>query len=186
MNKSKHITVKEKYNKEVKTKLLKEFKLGNIMSVPKITKVVVNMGTRDQLRDKKAREKLIEDMTLITGQKPKIQPAKISVAGFGIREGMPVGLTTTLRGDRMYSFLDKFISVVLPRLRDFRGVSKKSFDKAGNYSIGFSEYSVFPEIDLSKIGKPHGLEITIVITSSNPKKSMKMLELLGMPFEKDN
>jgi large subunit ribosomal protein L5 len=179
----KHISIKEKYEKEVMPVL--EAELGNVMAAPRISKVVVNMGTGDKLRNKDTKEKLVADLSAITGQKPKIQPAKLSIAGFGLREGMPVGLTVTLRGARMYDFLDKLVGVVLPRLRDFRGVSTKSFDNAGNYTLGLSEHTVFPEIDLAKIDKPHGLEMTIVVARSNAKLSRKMLELLGMPFEKE-
>ncbi len=156
----------------------------NPLAVPKITKIVVNMGTKDLLRDKEAKEKLLRDLALITGQKPKIQPAKKSIAGFGVREGNPVGLTVTLRGKRMYSFLQKLISIVLPRLRDFRGVSKSSFDTSGNYTLGLSEYNVFPEIDIINAIKNQGLEITIVINSHSGEKSLILLDKLGLPFEK--
>jgi len=181
---TKHIPIKQKYL-ESQESLAREFGLANLMAIPKITKVVVNMGTGERLRDKAVREKLISDLSIITGQKPKVQAARISVAGFGIREGMPVGLTVSLRKERMYNFLDKFISVVLPRFRDFRGVSTKSFDKYGNYTLGISEHTVFPEIDLATVDRPHGLEITIVIKNSNPEKSKLLLEKLGMPFEKN-
>ncbi len=181
---TKHISIKQKYL-ELQESLAREIGLANLMAVPKITKVVVNMGTGERLRDKAVREKLISDLSIITGQKPKVQAARISVAGFGIREGMPVGLTVSLRKERMYNFLDKVISVVLPRFRDFRGVSTKSFDKYGNYTLGISEHTVFPEIDLATVDRPHGLEITIVIKNSNPEKSKLLLEKLGMPFEKN-
>ena len=128
--------------------------------------------------------KLQAEFAAITGQKPKIQAARISVAGFNLRAGMSVGLSTTLRSARMYSFLEKLVAVVLPRLRDFRGVPIKSFDKSGNYSLGFADHTVFPEIDLSKVDKPHGLEITIVTTAKNAQEGKKLLELIGMPFEK--
>ena len=177
--------LKDKYEKEVVKGMMSEFGTKNRLSVPKINKVVVNMGIKDLHKDKQLKEQLQLDLATITGQKPKVQPAKKSIAGFGIRQGMPVGLTVTLRGERMYSFLAKVITAVLPRLRDFRGVPRKSFDKAGNYTIGFSEHTVFPELDIAKVGKPHGLEMTIVINSGDPKKSFKMLELLGMPFEKE-
>jgi len=175
--------LKTKYKKEISPKLIKEFNLGSPMAAPKLQKIVVNMGTGDKLRDKKIKEALIADMAQITGQKPKVQQARISVAGFGIRAGQPVGLTVTLRGDRMYHFLEKLISIVLPRLRDFRGVSKKSFDTAGNYSLGLSEYSVFPEIDITD-SRVQGLEITIV-TNAGKKQAFSLLSELGMPFEKD-
>jgi large subunit ribosomal protein L5 len=179
----KHIPLKQKYEK-AKEKLATALSVDNPMALPQIVKVVVNMGTGDRLREKAAREKLIADMASITGQKPKVQPAKLSVAGFGIREGMPVGLTTTLRRDKMYHFLDKLISVVLPRFRDFRGVSAKGFDRAGNFTLGISEQTVFPEVDLATVDRVQGLEVTIVVKNSNPEKSRTMLEMLGMPFEK--
>lgn len=174
--------LKTKYQNEVVPKLIKEFKLDGPMAAPKLQKIVVNMGTGEKLRDREAKEVLMADMAQITGQKPKIQQARLSVAGFGIRAGQPVGLTVTLRGDRMYHFLEKLISIVLPRIRDFRGVSKKSFDNAGNYTLGFREYSVFPEIDITK-AKVQGLEITIV-TNSGKQQAFSLLTKLGMPFEK--
>jgi large subunit ribosomal protein L5 len=124
-------------------------------------------------------------LALITGQKPTIRPAKISVAGFNIREGMPVGLSVTLRGERMYDFLEKLFSIVLPRLRDFRGLPVKSFDKSGNYTIGIAEHTVFPEIDVTKTAGPRGMEITIVTNTDNVEESKKLLELMGMPFAKE-
>lgn len=179
-----HTPLKEKYQKEVKGKLKQDFDVSNVMAVPVIAKVVVNMGTGEKLRNKDTKEKLMADFALITGQKPRVQAARMSISGFNLREGMPVGLTVTLRRDRMYHFLDKLISVVLPRLRDFRGVPTKSFDKAGNYTLGLPEHTVFPEIDLAKVDRPHGLEMTIVIKHSDPEKSKALLEGLGMPFEK--
>jgi len=177
-----HIQLKEKYEKDIRLNMAKVS--GNHMNVPRLEKIVVNMGTGDRLRDKNTKGKIINDLAAITGQVPKVQKARISVAGFGIREGMPVGLSTTLRRDRMYHFLDRLVSVVLPRIRDFRGVPAKSFDGAGNYTLGIFEHTVFPEIDLAKVDKPHGLEITLVIRNSNPKKSKELLTELGMPFEK--
>lgn len=181
----KHIPLKQKYA-DMKPKFLEEFGLKNLMALPKITKIVVNMGTGERLRDKGMKEKLIADMTAVAGQKPKIQAAKMSVSGFGVREGMPVGLTVTLRKDKMYNFLDKLMNIVLPRFRDFRGVSSQSFDKAGNYTLGVGEHTVFPEVDLANVDRPHGLEITIVIRNSSPEKSKVLLQMLGMPFEKEN
>lgn len=179
-----HTPLKQKYQKEVREIVAKEFNIVNPMAAPLLSKIVVNMGTGDKLRNKETRERLLADLAAITGQKPKIQKARVSISGFAVREGMSVGLTTTLRHNRMYHFLDRLIAVVLPRFRDFRGVSAKSFDKAGNYTLGISEHTVFPEIDLTKVDKPHGLEITVVIKNSNPEKSKKLLEELGMPFEK--
>lgn len=185
MKNTKHTPLKEKYQKTVVPSIMKEFGIENTMAVPQVKKIVVNMGTGDKLRHKETKEKLIADMAIITGQKPRVQAARISVSGFALREGMPVGLTSTLRRDRMYHFLDKLISVVLPRLRDFRGVSSKSFDKAGNYTLGITEHTVFPEIDLAKVDRPHGLEITVVVKNSNPERSKALLAALGMPFEKE-
>lgn len=164
--------------------MAKEFDIANSMAVPVLSKVVVNMGTGDRLRNKETKERLLTDLAAITGQKPKIQLARVSISGFAVREGMAVGLTTTLRHDRMYHFLDKLIGVVLPRFRDFRGVPARGFDKSGNYTLGISEHTVFPEIDLAKVDRPHGLEITIVIKNSNPRMSKRLLEALGVPFEK--
>ena len=183
--KSSHTPLKQKIL-ESKAVLASEFGIKNTMAVPYINRVVVNSGTGERLRNKDSKEKLVNDFAAITGQKPKVQAAHISVAGFGIRAGMPVGLTSTLRRDRMYNFLDKVISVVLPRLRDFRGLPTKSFDKSGNYTFGISEHTVFPEIDLAKVDKPQGLEITLVIKKSSPEKSRKLLELIGIPFEKND
>ncbi|OGM33379.1 50S ribosomal protein L5 [Candidatus Woesebacteria bacterium RIFCSPHIGHO2_01_FULL_44_21] len=180
----KHKPLKQKYMEDVRQKLGEELKVANVMALPQITKIVVNMGTGERLRDKNAKEKLMAELAAITGQKPKVQVAKTSIAGFGVREGMPVGLTVTLRGAKMYDFLERLISVVLPRLRDFRGLPNKSFDMAGNYTLGVAEHTVFPEVDLARVDRPHGLELTIVIKNSDPVKSKLMLEMLGMPFEK--
>lgn len=177
--------LREKYEKQVKSELKKEFGIKNDMAVPRIQKVVVNMGTGDLAKSKEAFAKLANELAAMTGQKPKIQAARISVAGFSLRAGQHVGLTVTLRSDRMYSFLQKLISVVLPRVRDFRGVPTKSFDKGGNYTLGFTEHSLFPEIDLAKVDKPHGMEITIVNNSGSPEIAKRLLELMGMPFEKE-
>lgn len=179
-----HTKLQDKY-KEAQTSVGKDFDIKNPMALPRLEKVVVNMGTGDKLRDRSKKEALLKDFSSITGQAPKVQEARISVAGFGIRAGQPVGLTTTLRNERMYSFLDKLISIVLPRLRDFRGVSSTSFDKAGNYTLGMSEHTIFPEIDLATVDRPHGLEITIVMKNGDKEKSFKLLEYMGMPFKKD-
>jgi len=177
--------LQEKYEKEVVPELIKEFGIKNKMAVPKVVKVVVNMGIGSSIKNKEEIESLKNDIASITGQKPSVRPAKISVASFSIRLGMPVGLSVTLRSTRMYSFLDRVFSVVLPRLRDFRGVSKRSFDQSGNYTLGFSEHTVFPEIDLAKRAS-HGLEATIVLNTKDVAKSEKLLTLLGMPFAKSN
>lgn len=181
--KTKHISVKEKYNTEFANVFAKEFGIKNTNALPRLGKVVVNIGTGAEMRQKEVAAKLLSEFSAMTGQKPKIQKARLSIAGFGLREGMPVGLTVTLRGERMFAFLDKLISVVLPRFRDFRGVPAK-FDANGNYTLGIGEYTVFPEIDLAKVDKVRGLEITIVTNAGSPEKGKKMLTLLGMPFEK--
>lgn len=182
---TKHIPLEQKYKTEIVKILTSELGVANPMALPKLAKIVVNMGTGEKLRTKDTREKLIADFSSITGQKPKIQAARISVAGFGLRAGMPVGLTATLRKDRMYNFFEKLTSVVLPRLRDFRGVSVKSFDKSGNYTLGLSEHTVFPEIDLAKVDRSHGLEMTFVVKNANRESSKLLLSLLGMPFQKE-
>jgi|SRR3989344_6723741 len=176
--------LKEKYEKEVVKTLAKELGIDNRMALPKTTKVVVNMGVGDTLHDKKLLEQYKNDLGSITGQLPQVRQARVSVASFGIRRGMSVGLKATLRGVRMYSFIDKLFSIILPRLRDFRGVSAKSFDANGNYTLGISEHTVFPEIDPNK-SQAHGLEITIVTNTKKQKEAKRLLELLGMPFEKE-
>ena len=176
--------LKQKYEKEVVPKLSKDLGIANKLALPKITKVVVNMGVGDAIKNKEAMDAAKKDLATITGQAPSIRLAKVSVASFGVRRGMPVGLKVTLRGDRMFSFLDKIMSIVLPRLRDFRGVSRKSFDKSGNYTLGVTEHTVFPEIDITK-AQSRGLEITIVTKARNATESMGMLEALGMPFVKE-
>jgi large subunit ribosomal protein L5 len=175
----------EKYQKEISPKLAQEFGIKNKMAVPYIDKIVLNVGVGEIARNKESLELSKKDLAEITGQLPSIRPAKVSVASFGIRVGMPVGLALTLRGERMYAFLQRLISIVLPRFRDFRGVSEKSFDSKGNYTLGVEEYSVFPEIDLAKPHALKGFEITIVIKGSDKKKSKRLLQELGMPFAKE-
>jgi large subunit ribosomal protein L5 len=175
--------LKEKYEKEVSEKLMKEFSIKNKMSLPKVKKVIVNMGIGDSLKNKELVQALKKDIMTITGQVPVERRARVSVASFSLRRGMLVGLKVTLREERMYAFLDKLFSIVLPRLRDFRGVSLKSFDKDGNYTLGIEEHTVFPEIDIAK-SAPHGLEITVVANTKDKERSMKLLSFLGMPFEK--
>lgn len=176
--------LQEKYEKEAKGELSKEFGIKNPEAAPKLDKLVVNMGVGEAARNKELFEGLKKDMATLSGQKASTKAAKVSIATFNLRRGMPVGLSVTLRGERMYSFLDKLISIVLPRLRDFRGVPKTSFDKSGNFTLGLPEHTVFPEIDLSKSASPHGIEVTIVVKGTDPQKSNRLLELLGMPFEK--
>lgn len=175
--------LQEKYEKEVVKTLVSEFGIKNKMAIPKINKVVLNIGIGSVAKNKELVEILKKDLAAISGQKPAIKVAKVSIASFGLRRGMPVGIAVTLRREMMYAFLDRLFSIVLPRLRDFRGVPRKSFDKGGNYTLGVSEHTVFPEADITK-GAPHGLEITIVINSGKKEVSERLLQLLGMPFEK--
>lgn len=172
------------YKTKIKGQLKKELNLTNDMMVPKLVKIVVNTGTGDAIKSKDSLAKVSDDLGLITGQKPKITRAKVSIAGFNIRAGMNVGLVVTLRGQRMYDFYEKLVKIVLPRLRDFRGVPVKSFDQAGNYTLGITEHTVFPEVDLAKVEKAKGMEITIVTSTKDRQESKKLLESLGMPFEK--
>lgn len=175
--------LEEKYRKEIKSKLKEEFSIENPMAVPKITKVVVNMGIGDSLKDKSLIDQAVEDFKKITGQTPSFRQARISVASFGLRKGMKVGLKVTLRREKMYSFLDKLFSIVLPRLRDFKGVADDSFDGSGNYTLGIYDHTVFPEIDITKT-KPRGFEITIVTNAKEDEKAAALLKYLGMPFVK--
>ncbi len=175
----------QEYNTKIKKELAKQFDIKNTMMIPKLVKIVVNVGTGDAIKSKEAGPKIAQDLALITGQKAKITKAKVSIAGFNIRAGMNVGMVVTLRGQRMYDFYEKLVKIVLPRLRDFRGVPIKSFDKVGNYTLGVTEHTVFPEIDLAKVDKPKGMEITIVTSTKEKDQSKKLLELLGMPFEKE-
>lgn len=177
-------TLTEKYKKEIVPQLMEEFSIPNVMATPKMTKIVVNAGIGKLLKNKEAKEALMKDLASITGQKPSERQAKISVASFGIRRGMVVGLKVTLRGAKMYDFYQKFVNIVLPRLRDFKGVKNTSFDRFGNYTIGLSEYTVFPEIDTTKSNLSHGIEIVISTTAGSMEKGKRLLELLGMPFEK--
>lgn len=176
--------LKEKYQSEIMPILKKEFKIDNVMSIPSLKRININVGIGDMIKNKEMKEKLISDLSLIAGQRFSERKAKISVSTFAVREGMVVGLAVTLRGTRMYDFFDKFVNIVLPRLRDFRGVKKNSFDKAGNYTIGMTDHTVFPEIDITKAASAHGLEITFVTKAGSIEKGTRLLELLGMPFVK--
>ncbi len=175
---------KEKYLKEVTPALMSKFNYKSIMQVPKIEKIVINMGVGDAVQNPKALDSAVEELTLIAGQKPVVTRAKKSIAGFRLRAGMPIGAKVTLRGERMYDFLDKLISVSLPRVRDFRGVSKKSFDGRGNYTLGIKEQLIFPEIDYDKVNKVRGMDIVIVTTAKTDEEARELLTLLGMPFQK--
>jgi len=176
--------LKQKFAKEISRNLKNELGRSNIHSVPKLSKIVINMGVRGVLSDKKNMEKAMEVMTVITGQKPKVTKAKKSISTFKLREGEEIGLMATLRGERMYDFFGKLVNIVFPRIRDFRGVSLKSFDGRGNYTIGFSESNFFPEIDLGKIEFSQGMEIAIVTTAKKDKEAEALLRALGMPFQK--
>jgi large subunit ribosomal protein L5 len=180
-----HINLKDRYKTEISKKLEKELDIKNKMAIPKVEKVVINMGTGDLVKNKEGSKSAMADLTMIIGQKPSVRPAKISVAGFNVREGMPVGLSATLRGQKMYDFLEKLFTIVLPRLRDFRGLSLKSFDKNGNYTIGIVEHTVFPEVDINKSAAARGLEVTIVTSTKDVEESKKLLILMGMPLEKE-
>lgn len=178
------MNLQERYNQEYIVKLKQELGMANVMSVPKVKKVVLNVGVKEALTDKKVLDAVSEQLSAITGQKPTVRLAKKSIAAFKLREGQAVGVSVTLRGKRMYDFLEKLISIVFPRVRDFRGVSENSFDRQGNYSIGFSEQIVFPEIDYSKIDKIRGLQVTISTTARNASEGKALLKMLGMPFSK--
>lgn len=176
--------LKEKYMKEVTPALMSKFNYKSVMQVPKIEKIVINMGVGDAVQNAKALDSAVEELALISGQKPVVTRAKKSIAGFRLREGMPIGAKVTLRGERMYEFLDKLISVSLPRVRDFRGVSKKAFDGRGNYTLGIKEQLIFPEIDYDKVNKVRGMDIVIVTTAKTDEEARELLTLLGMPFQK--
>lgn len=177
--------LQEKYEKEVRPVLEKDFGIKNKLAQPRVSKVVINMGVGEAAKNQAQMDAIKRDMATIAGQQPAIRNAKVSIASFSLRAGMPVGLAVTLRGARMYSFLDRLFSIVLPRLRDFRGISVKSFDKSGNYTLGLAEHTVFPEIDPTKSASSHGMEITIVVDNGGPEKSKRLLELMGCPFVKE-
>lgn len=176
--------LKEYYLKEVVPALMKKFNYKSPMQVPKIEKIVINMGVGEAAQNAKALDGAVEDLTLISGQKPVITRAKKSIAGFKIREGMPLGVKVTLRGERMYHFFDKLVNLALPRVRDFRGVSPKSFDGRGNYNLGLKEQLIFPEISYDKVDKIRGMDVVIVTTANTDEEARELLELLGMPFRK--
>ena len=174
--------LRQRYQDEVISALQKEFEYDNVMQVPRLTKIVVNIGMGEALRDGKAMDNAVGDLTLITGQKPVVMKAKKSIAQFRVRTGNAIGVKVTLRGERMWDFLERLTTVALPRIRDFRGIPGKSFDGRGNYSLGLREQLAFPEIDYDKVDRLRGLEISIVTTAKTDEESRKLLELLGMPF----
>lgn len=174
--------LKDSYNNEVVPVLMKEFGYRNVMESPRLEKIVVNVGVGEALQNAKALDHTVQDITTISGQQPIVTRAKKSIAGFKLREGMPVGVKVTLRGHRMYDFLDRLCNVALPRQRDFRGISPDSFDGRGNYSLGLREQLVWPEIDYDSIDKVRGMEISIVTTAKTDEEGRRLLQLLGMPF----
>lgn len=176
--------LKAKYNDEVKNALMEKFQYSSIMQVPKLEKIVLNMGLGDCKDNRKALEVAVKEMETIAGQKPVITKAKKSVANFKVRAGMPVGAKVTLRGERMYEFLDRLISLALPRVRDFRGVNANSFDGRGNYSLGLKEQLIFPEIEYDKVDKIRGMDIIFVTTANTDEEGRELLKQMGMPFAK--
>lgn len=176
--------LKERYQTEVAPKLVEQFNYSSIMEVPQIDKIVVNMGVGDAVTNTKNLDKAVDELALLTGQKPIITKAKRSIAGFRLREGMPIGAKVTLRGERMYDFLDKLITVSLPRVRDFRGVSKNAFDGRGNYTLGIKEQLIFPEIDFDDVNKVRGMDIVIVTSANSDEEGRELLQQMGMPFKK--
>ncbi|MBI4743411.1 MAG: 50S ribosomal protein L5 [Actinobacteria bacterium] len=175
--------LKEKYKNEIIPAMMKDFSLKNPFEAPKVEKVIVNMGVGEGAQNAKALDAAVNDLTIITGQKPLITKAKKSIAGFKLRAGMSIGAKVTLRGDRMYEFLDRLLNIVLPRVRDFKGLSNKSFDGRGNYTIGLTEQLIFPEIDYDKIDKVRGMDVTIVTNASDDQKSRSLLAYFGFPFK---
>ncbi len=174
--------LKERYREEIIPSLRERFGYGNDLEVPRLEKIVVNMGVGEGAHDPKAIDAAMKDMSIITGQKPRLNRAKKSVAGFKLRAGMSIGCKVTLRGDRMYEFLDRLMSVAIPRVRDFRGLNPKSFDRAGNFNMGLDEQLVFPEIDYDSIDKIRGMDITMVTTAKSDEEGLALLEAFGMPF----
>ena len=174
--------LRERYSKDVAPALTKEFGYTNVMAIPKITKVVINMGLGEATQNAKIVDTGADEIMRITGQKPVVRRAKKSIAQFKVRQGMPIGTMVTLRGDRMWEFLDRLISIALPRVRDFRGVSPRGFDGRGNYTLGLKDQLLFPEIDYMKVDKARGMNISVVTTAKTDEESRKLLQLLGMPF----
>lgn len=177
--------MKERYRKEITPKLMELRGYKNVMEVPRLEKVVVGIGLGEAVQNAKVLESAENELPIITGQRPVITKAKKSIAAFRLRTGMPIGLKVTLRKDRMYDFMDRLVNAVLPRIREFRGVSRESFDGRGNYTLGLREQTVFPEIDYDKIDKVRGLEVSIITTAKTDEEGRQLLELLGMPFSRD-
>jgi len=177
--------LKEKYQNEMIPLLQEKFAYKSVMEIPKFEKIVINIGLGEAVANTKVLDAAVEDLTLISGQKPIITRAKKSIATFKLREGMPIGAKVTLRGEKMYDFIDKLVNIVLPRVRDFRGVSPKAFDGRGNYSLGLKEQLIFPEIDYEKVDKVRGLEVVFVTTAKTDEEGRELLRLSGMPFSKN-
>jgi large subunit ribosomal protein L5 len=176
--------MKEMYRQEVMPALMKEFGYKNVMQVPRVEKVMLNMGMGEALQNPRALDSASEDVATITGQKPVITRAKRSIANFKVRQGNPIGIVVTIRGDRMYEFLDRLLNAALPRIRDFRGVSPNAFDGRGNFSLGIREQLIFPEIDYDKIDRIRGMQVTIATTAASDEEGKRLLELMGMPFSR--
>ncbi|MTD14399.1 50S ribosomal protein L5 [Nakamurella sp. YIM 132087] len=177
--------LKTRYHAEIKTALHEQFSYGNVMQIPGVVKVVVNMGVGEAARDAKLIEGAVKDLTAITGQKPIVRKARKSIAQFKLREGMPIGAKVTLRGDRMWEFLDRLVTIALPRIRDFRGLSPKQFDGNGNYTFGLNEQSMFHEIDVDRIDRSRGMDITVVTTATTDDEGRALLRALGFPFKEN-
>ncbi|SEA48780.1 50S ribosomal protein L5 [Microbulbifer marinus] len=175
--------LKELYTKELAPKLKEELGLDNVMAVPRITKITINMGVGEAVGDKKVLEHAVSDMTAITGQKPIVTKARKSIAGFKIRDGWPIGCKVTLRGERMYEFLERLVDIAIPRIRDFRGISPKQFDGRGNFSMGVTEQIIFPEVDYDKVDKLRGLDICITTTAANDDQGRALLKAFNFPFK---
>jgi large subunit ribosomal protein L5 len=174
--------LRDKYKQEIMPVLIHDFQIKNPMAVPRLVKVVINMGLGEATQNTKVMEAAVQDLTAIAGQKPVVTRAKKSIAAFKLREGMPIGACVTLRGDRMYEFMDRLLNVALPRVRDFRGVSSRSFDGRGNYTLGLKDQLLFPEIDYAKVERSKGMNVTIVTTARNDEQARTLLKQLGMPF----
>ena len=175
--------LKEKYHKDVKPALIKKFGFTSPMQAPRLSKIVVNIGIGEGTQDPKLVDAAAKDLAAVTGQKPSVRRAKKSIANFKLRAGIPIGCMVTLRGDRMYEFFDRLVSVAIPRIRDFRGVPARSFDGRGNYTLGLKEQIIFPEINYDKVVKIFGMDVTIVTTAANDEQSRELLSLMGMPFQ---
>jgi large subunit ribosomal protein L5 len=178
--------LKNYYKDVVVKKMMDEFKYSSVMQVPKVVKVAVNQGVHGAPQDKKLVDQALQEMSIITGQKAVSTKARLAISNFKLRENMPIGARVTLRGDRMYEFIDRLVSVALPRVRDFRGINPKSFDGRGNYTLGVTEQIIFPEIDIDKVPKISGMDITIVTTAQTDEEALALLTHLGFPFKKDN